>query len=188
MSSTESNSGLPQEEVVEVIEIDLEEHFNNRWPHPEPHPRKKYHYRVRINEDLFVLRYKETGEIELLALVGKTPEKDQLFQIVRDGEGKREIEITPGETIDLSRQHPEKFITREKVFCFFISKKEYRTHREELTVRQILEDFAKVSTTTHTLAERRPGGIHEFKNLNESLLLKDCPHFTIFDNSPTGLS
>jgi hypothetical protein len=188
MTSSELNTNQSQGETIEVIIIDLEEHFEAQKPHPEHHHPQVFHYRVRINEDRFVLPDKHVKGMELLSLVGKSPEKDQLFQIVRiDGE-VREVGIGSEESVDLSRHHTKKFETREKSYCFFIGRKEYRTHHEQLTVRQILVDFADVSPEDKTLAQKRSGGIHEYKDLNEEIPLKDCPHFTLFDNKPTGLS
>jgi hypothetical protein len=76
----------------------------------------------------------------------------------------------------------------KKEYCFWIGKKEYDTQHKELTVRQILVEFAKVSPEDKTLATKTSGGFQEYKYLNQEIPLKDCPHFTLFDNSPTGLS
>jgi Multiubiquitin len=188
MTSSELNTNSPQEETIEVIIIDLEEYFEEQKPHPEHHHHRVFHYRVKVNHDAFVLRDKHVKGIELLSLVGKSPEKDQLFQIIRIDGKVREVGISPEETVDLSRHHTKKFETQEKSYCFFIGRKEYRTHHKQLTVRQILVDFAEVSPEDKTLAQKTHGGIHEFKDLNEEIPLKDCPHFTLFDNKPTELS
>jgi len=187
MDSPETNQGQPPE-GKEVIVIDIELYFNERRPHPEPHPHRVHHYRIKIDDISFTLTHHEVNERQLLGLVDKSPEKYQLFQVIREGEEEREREVHPDQTIDLSRHHVKIFFTREKTYCFFVGKKEYRTHHEELTVGQILVDFAKVSPTDKTLAEKKSGGVHEFTNLEEKISLKDCPHFTLFDNTPTGLS
>jgi hypothetical protein len=176
------------QEGTEVIIIDIEEYFIARRPHPERHHHRIFHYRVKIDGAPFNLTHHEVNEKMLLDLVGKSSEKYQLFQVIREGEEEREREVHPDQTIDLSHHHPKIFFTREKTYCFFIGKKEYRTHHEKLTVGRILVDFAKVSPADKSLAEKRPGGVHEFTNLEEEIPLKDCPHFTLYDNTPTGLS
>lgn len=76
-----------------------------------------------------------------------------------------------------------------KKYVFFIGKEKYETDESSLTVREILEDYAKVNTSEKTLALKEEGGsFHEYKNLDESITMKNGMHFVLFDSKPTPVS
>jgi len=79
-------------------------------------------------------------------------------------------------------------VTEKKKYVFFIDKSKYETDHASLTVRQILTDFAKVSTSNNTLAIKEHGNYSELTNLDEVIDLKEGQHFTIFNNEPTPVS
>lgn len=76
----------------------------------------------------------------------------------------------------------------KKKYIFFIDKSKYETDEESLTVKQILTEFAKVNTSTNTLAIKEHGSFRELTNLDEVIHLKEGQHFTIFNNEPTPVS
>lgn len=91
--------------------------------------------------------------------------------------------------VNLARPGIESFYSRKAItYSFFIDKKEYTTPCKELTVRQILVDFANVSPETNVLAEKHGSGFNEFKNLDESLNLAHIRRFVIFNNTATSVS
>jgi hypothetical protein len=71
---------------------------------------------------------------------------------------------------------------------FFIDQKKYETDDQTLTVRQILETFAKVDSQRYTLALKKEGNYVEYKNLDEVIEMKNGMHFSLFDNKPTPVS
>jgi hypothetical protein len=76
----------------------------------------------------------------------------------------------------------------EKSIVFFIGEKKYETTKEHLTVREILEDFAKVSPDKYTLALKEQGEFHEYTNLDEAIEMKNGMKFVLFDKTPTTVS
>lgn len=74
------------------------------------------------------------------------------------------------------------------VYIFFVGKVKYETTEPRLTVRQILEEYAKVDPTKKTLAEKKGDMFTEYKDLNESLDLGHARHFTLFDETPLPVS
>ena len=119
--------------------------------------------------------------------LGGVPLVDDLFLTIR---GPWEDEPIPNEKqVNLARPGIENFYSKKPVvYTFYIDKKVFTTSEQYLTVRQILVDFAKVDPACNTLAEKIPGGFHEFKNLDEKLDLCNVRHFTIFNNTPTSVS
>lgn len=75
-----------------------------------------------------------------------------------------------------------------KKIVFFIEQKKYETTESELTVRQLLVDFAQVDPDRYTLALKKQGGFEEFTNLDESIPMKEGMHFALFDKKPTPVS
>jgi hypothetical protein len=119
--------------------------------------------------------------------LGQVPLEDELFLSIR---GPWEDELIPNEKeVNLARPGIESFYSKKPVvYTFYIDKKMFITGEQFLTVEQILVDFAKVDPACNTLAEKIPGGFHEFKNLDEKLDLCGVRHFTIFNNTPTSVS
>jgi hypothetical protein len=75
-----------------------------------------------------------------------------------------------------------------KQFVFFVGAKKYETETSHLTPREILEQFAKVSPDTNTLALKRQGGFDEFTELDKPIEMKNGMHFVLFDKTPTTVS
>ena len=76
----------------------------------------------------------------------------------------------------------------EKNITFFIGKTKHETEKSTLTVKQILEDFAKVKTTEKSLALKEGNSHHEYADINESIDMKNGMHFVLFDKTPTTAS
>jgi hypothetical protein len=75
-----------------------------------------------------------------------------------------------------------------KKYVFFIGKEKYETEKAQLTVRDILVDFAKVDPAKKSLALKKEGGFDEYTNLDEVIDLKEGMHFVLFDTKPTPVS
>lgn len=90
--------------------------------------------------------------------------------------------------VNLARPGIESFYSKKVEYKFFVDKQEYKTSSEKLTVRQILVDFAKKAEATNTLAEKQQGTFHEYKDLNELIVLSQVRHFVTFSNEPTTVS
>ena len=71
---------------------------------------------------------------------------------------------------------------------FFIDKRRHESPNADLTVRQLIVDFAKEDPSQVTLAEKRGGDWVQHPNLNETLHIKNGEHFSIFHNTPTTVS
>jgi hypothetical protein len=71
---------------------------------------------------------------------------------------------------------------------FFIDQKKYETTQESLTVRQIIESYAKVDPNRYSLALKKSGGFDELEDLNQVIKMKDGMHFSLFDKKPTPVS
>lgn len=76
----------------------------------------------------------------------------------------------------------------DKGLVFFIGKQKYETEKTVLTVREILEDFAKVKTDEKTLALKDGNSHQEYTNLDEPIQMKNGMHFVLFDTTPTTAS
>ncbi len=78
-------------------------------------------------------------------------------------------------------KHPKKTV-------FFIGKTKHETERKELSPREILVDFAKVSLDNFTLALKSQGGFDELTYLDQPIEMKEGMHFVLFDKTPTTVS
>jgi hypothetical protein len=76
----------------------------------------------------------------------------------------------------------------EKEIVFFIDKKQHKTVQLGWTVKELLEQFAKVDPARNTIALRHGNDFKEYSELGESISLENGMHFVIFDNSPTPVS
>ncbi len=75
-----------------------------------------------------------------------------------------------------------------KKIIFFIGKTKHETHESKLTVKQILEDFAKVKITEKSLALKEGNDHHEYTDVNEFITMENGMHFVLFDKTPTTAS
>ena len=93
-------------EIIEVIEIvELEEHAKHH--HDKPAPRAK-HYAFRVDKERIVVDTPTINGTEILAKVGKTPEKFKLYQ---HKHGHQPIPIAPNQVVDLREPGVERFTT-----------------------------------------------------------------------------
>lgn len=83
--------------------IDVEEFARAGKPVP-----KSKHYRIRVDKDVFVVDTATITGREILALVGKTPDKYNLYQHIRGGQTKL---VQPDESVDLTAPGVERFTT-----------------------------------------------------------------------------
>jgi hypothetical protein len=180
----EGAAGTENREII----IDVEKHAKEKLEHPHADPGIIILYRIKIDGDEKDIPERHVNEEFLLNLVGKTIHEFEVYQIKTDDGHEHEILLKPEDQIDLGVFGVERFITKRRIYHFFIGKKEYTTHEPKLSVKEILEDYAKVDPAQKTLAKIIPGGFHEYKDINEEISLKDCPHFTLFDNSPVHVS
>ena len=79
-------------------------------------------------------------------------------------------------------------LEKDKKIVFFIGKQKFETEQEFLTVKAILEDFAKVKPTEKSLALKQGNDHPEYTNLDESIQMKNGMHFVLFDKTPTTAS
>ncbi len=173
-----------------VITIDLEEHFNSGKQHPEDDPGVVIYYVIKVDDKRHEVKRRHMLGKDILSLDGKNPEFFNLEQSKRINDQMHLVEILPDETVDFGTHGIEKFFTKakSKVYDFWIGQKEYKTTESSLTVRQILENFAKVDPITKTLARKTEGGFIEYKNLDEVISMDNCPHFSLFDNTSLPVS
>jgi hypothetical protein len=94
-----------EEEILEEL-IDLEE-----WVKAKKGPRKAKKYRIRIDKEKFVVAVHEMTGTEILALVGKTPDKYLLSQKFHGG---RVEPIKPDQVVEFHRGEVERFQTLAK--------------------------------------------------------------------------
>ena len=94
-----------EEEILEEL-IDLEE-----WVKAKKKPCKAKSYRIRIDKEKFVVKVHEMTGKEILALVGKTPDKYLLSQKFHGG---RVESIAPDQIVEFHRCEVERFQTLAK--------------------------------------------------------------------------
>jgi hypothetical protein len=94
-----------EEEILEEL-IDLEE-----WVKAKKPPRKAKRYRIRIDKEKFVVTVHEMKGIEILGLVGKTPDKYLLSQKFHGG---RVEPVKPEQVVEFHRCEVERFQTLAK--------------------------------------------------------------------------
>lgn len=75
-----------------------------------------------------------------------------------------------------------------KKIVFFIDKPKYETDQDRLTVRSLLEDFAKEDPSQTTLALKDGNEIKKYTNLDEIVEMKNGMHFVVYHNTPTPVS
>jgi predicted AAA+ superfamily ATPase len=76
-----------------------------------------------------------------------------------------------------------------KKFVFFIDKQKFETSESQLTVRQVLVDFAKVNQNENVLVlvhANQP--MQEFDDLEQMIEIHEGMKFTIFSKKPTPVS
>lgn len=76
----------------------------------------------------------------------------------------------------------------QKSTVFFIGKEKFTTENPQLTVREVLMNFAKADPATTILARREGNGTHKFSDLNEVITIKNGDHFVVLYSEPTPVS
>ncbi len=94
-------------EVIVIEIVELEEHSKRHGTHA-PHAR---HYAFRVDKERIVVDVPEIDGEQILAKVGKTPEKFKLYQHKR---GHQPILIGPLEVVNLREPGVERFTTMPK--------------------------------------------------------------------------
>lgn len=94
-------------EVIVIEIVELEEHAKHHGTHA-PHAR---HYAFRVDKERVVVDVPKIDGQQILAKVGKTPEKFKLYQHKR---GHQPILIAPHEVVDLRAPGVERFTTMPK--------------------------------------------------------------------------
>ena len=94
-----------EEEILEEL-IDLEE-----WVKAQKKPRKAKSYRIRIDKEKITVHVHSMTGTEILALVGKTPDKYLLSEKFRGG---RVEPIKPDQVVEFHRCEVERFQTLSK--------------------------------------------------------------------------
>jgi hypothetical protein len=98
-------------EIVEIVIIEiveLEEHAKHHHDKPAPHAK---HYAFRVDKERIVVDTPTINGTEILAKVGKTPEKFKLYQ---HKHGHQPIPIAPNHVVDLREPGVERFTTMPK--------------------------------------------------------------------------
>jgi hypothetical protein len=111
METPDQNGSAPNNRVVEVIEVieivELEEHAKRHGTHA-PHAK---HYAFRVDKTRIVVDTPTITGAEILAKVGKTPDKFKLYQHKR---GHQPILIGPDQVVSLREPGVERFTTMPK--------------------------------------------------------------------------
>lgn len=77
---------------------------------------------------------------------------------------------------------------KEKEVVFFIDKEQFKTERTELTVRELLLDFAKADPNLSTLVWRHGNDLEKFTDLDKVVVIENGMHFVVYHNTPTTVS
>lgn len=94
-----------------TIVIDVAEHCRHDRPHPKPDPGVVFRYKIKVDDQEFILDESRLTGSQILKLVGKTPKSHQLNQQRRiDGKPKPK-RVGPDETVDFTEPGIEKFMT-----------------------------------------------------------------------------
>ena len=96
---------VPTNEII-VEEVDIEEYVRSK--RPIPHANR---YVIRIDKEKRVVHTPVLTGRQILALVGKTPDK---FKLYEHFPGKQPEPIQPDREVDLQKHHVERFTTMAK--------------------------------------------------------------------------
>jgi hypothetical protein len=95
--------------------------------------------------------------------------------------------IDKGETMETTEKHILKKETEHEI-VFFIDMQQFKTRHSELSVRVILQNFAKEDPTQTTLVLRHGNDLVKYTNLDEIIHLKNGMKFVVYHNTPTPVS
>jgi hypothetical protein len=71
---------------------------------------------------------------------------------------------------------------------FFIDKEKFESETADLTVRNLLVDFAKEDPNQTTLASKHGNELHKYTNLDEVIHIENGMKFVVLHNTPTPVS
>lgn len=71
---------------------------------------------------------------------------------------------------------------------FFIEKKKFETTEDQLTVKQILVDYGEYNPQENILVLKHGNDLEEYKDLNQSIDMKNGMHFSVFSQKPNPVS
>lgn len=124
--------------------------------------------------------------IELKNLAG-IAQTDELYLSIR--KPWEDEPIHDDTVVNLARPGIEHFHSKKPVtYKFFIEKKDYYSPKSQLSVGDILTEYAKVPTNNHTLAEKKGSGFIEYENLDELMDLTQIRHFSVLNDDSTTVS
>lgn len=89
---------------------------------------------------------------------------------------------------DKEMKHEESEKRGEKKVVFFIDKERYTSEEADLTVRNLLADFAKEDPAQTTLVYRHGNDLEKHTNLDEIIHLENGMKFLVYHNGPTPVS
>ncbi|RII28480.1 MAG: hypothetical protein CXR31_00940 [Geobacter sp.] len=75
-----------------------------------------------------------------------------------------------------------------KEIVFFIDKEQFKSTKQHLSVREILQDYAKEDPNETTLVLRKGNDLHKYTNLDEVITLENGMKFIAYHNGPTPVS
>ena len=83
---------------------------------------------------------------------------------------------------------PEKGKDKPKTVVFFIDQQKFETEAKSLTVRALLENYAKEDPSQTVLVFKKGNELKRLENLEEVVELKNGLHFIVFHEGPTPVS
>jgi Multiubiquitin len=118
---------------------------------------------------------------------GVDPESQELWLDVRGSEDQL---ITDQAFVNLEEsKETERLFTRPlSQITFFIDQQRFATDRKNLTVRELIVDFAKEDPNLVTLVLRQGNQLDELTDLNQVICLKNEMQFVLYFNTPTSIS
>lgn len=78
--------------------------------------------------------------------------------------------------------------TQNKEIVFFIDKEQFKTDKTELSVRALLEDYAKEDSSQTSLVLKHGNETTKYTNLEQVIQLKNGMQFVVYHNTPTTVS
>jgi hypothetical protein len=78
--------------------------------------------------------------------------------------------------------------TEGKEIVFFIDKQQFKTAEAELTVKSLLEDYAKEDSSQTTLVLKHGNETTKYTSLVQTIQLKNGMQFVVYHNTPTTVS
>lgn len=77
---------------------------------------------------------------------------------------------------------------KKEQLVFFVDKEQFKTDKTELTVLEILRDFAKEDPDETTLVKRKGNEMVKYSDLNQVIVLMNGMKFIVYHNGPTPVS